>query len=152
MSLPEHVCALLSDHRGQLLFQLRPPWIRHAANQLTCFGGKREPGESIVDCLRRELREETGWSPVQAPDGGVDLYGGGRFIARFLPLHLPNHIALHAEPGFIVLSAARQTLPSLPLSPWHRAVIQAWDAGKTTVEVEVGQEAGPGNVPFTRTS
>lgn len=136
MLLPEHVCALLTDHRGQLVFQLRPPWLRHAANQLTCFGGKRESGESIANCLERELREETGWCPAQLPTtNGVDLYAGARYLARFIPLLVPREITLQAEPGFIVVSAARHTLPALPLSPWHRAVIQGWDAGRIDLEV-----------------
>lgn len=138
MQQPEHACALLVDERGRLVLQLRPTWVRHAAGLLTCFGGKREEDETAAACLRRELAEETGWRPAQVPDTGVDLRSGERLIARFVPLLLPAGTSIRPEPGFIEIRADWRTLPALPLSPWHQAVIDGWYAGRTVVEVDDG--------------
>jgi len=51
------VAAGLVFHEGRLLITQRPP-TGHLANLWEFPGGKREPGESFEDCLRRELREE----------------------------------------------------------------------------------------------
>ena len=134
-SAPEHACALLRTADGRLALQLRPAHLRHAANQLTCFGGKREAGEDSPTCLRRELREETGWAPDLVPADGIDLRSGGRWIARFHLLNLPAGVVLVPEPGFVVILAPLPALPGLPLSPWHRAVIAGWQAGLRAVAV-----------------
>ncbi len=136
MQQPEHACALLVDERGWLVLQLRPSWARHAAGLITCYGGKLEAGETVAGCLQRELTEETGWRPALVPDSGVDLRCGARFIACFVPLQLPADIEVRSEPGFIAVRAAQRTLPALPLSPWHQAVIDGWYAGQTLVEVQ----------------
>ena len=56
---PIQVAAGLVLHNGQYLIAKRP-----AGSHLGGFwefpGGKREPGESLEDCLHRELREELG--------------------------------------------------------------------------------------------
>ena len=135
MHRPEHACALLTDHRGLLVLQVRPAWSTHAAGQLVCFGGKCEPDETVAACLVRELHEEIGWAPAEVPVVGVDLLQGPRFIARFLPLRLPAEVVIRTEPGFAALRADRRTLPGLPLSPWHRAVIAAWIRGERSVEL-----------------
>ncbi len=135
MRQPDHACALLTDPHGRLVLQLRPPWLRHAPDQLTCFGGKREAEESAVDCLRRELREETGWAPVQIPPDGVDLIDGPQWIARFFPLRLPAGVSVRTEPGFVVIRADPRTLPGLPVSSWHRLALAAWQGGAVCVDL-----------------
>lgn len=135
MRLPEHACALLVDPRGRLVLQLRPPWARHAPSQLTCFGGKREEGETAEACLLRELAEELGWAPQDAPRLGLDLVSGERFIARFFVVDLPEGTALRPEPGFGIVCAHAASLPGLPVSPWHRAAIDAWRGGQAVAFV-----------------
>lgn len=51
------VSAGLVFREGKLLLTQRPPG-GHLAGLWEFPGGKREPGESFEECLRRELREE----------------------------------------------------------------------------------------------
>jgi 8-oxo-dGTP diphosphatase len=53
------VAAGLVFHAGRLLLTQRRPGD-HLGGLWEFPGGKREPGESFEDCLRRELREELG--------------------------------------------------------------------------------------------
>jgi mutator protein MutT len=53
------VSAGLVFREGRLLITQRPDG-GHLAGLWEFPGGKREPGESFEDCLRRELREELG--------------------------------------------------------------------------------------------
>lgn len=135
MRLPEHACALLVDPRGCMILQLRPASARHAPSQLTCFGGKREAGETAEACLRRELGEELGWAPDVVPAEGLDLRSGGCFIARFFAIALPDGVVLRTEPGSIAVRAHPRSLPGLPLSPWHEAAITGWGRGQVEVRV-----------------
>ncbi|CAK0792722.1 unnamed protein product, partial [Prorocentrum cordatum] len=65
--LPPYCCAILATEAPScgagpsLLLEHRSQSAEVAAGQLTCFGGKREPGEAPLDCVRRECREELGW-------------------------------------------------------------------------------------------
>ncbi|HET7301385.1 MAG TPA: (deoxy)nucleoside triphosphate pyrophosphohydrolase [Oleiagrimonas sp.] len=53
-----HVAAgVLVDAEGRVLLAERPPG-KHLAGDWEFPGGKLEPGETAVDALRRELREE----------------------------------------------------------------------------------------------
>ena len=135
MEQPEYVCGLISDAAGKLLLQLRPPTARHAANQLTCFGGAREAGETALDCLVRELQEELGWIPPRPAAPAVQLCAGERWIAAFYPLQLGHEIPLATEPGFCLVRAPVQALPALPLSPWHALVIAGWQRGAERVNL-----------------
>ncbi len=51
------VAAGLIHHEGRYLIARRKPGV-HLAGYWEFPGGKREPGESFEDCLRRELLEE----------------------------------------------------------------------------------------------
>jgi 8-oxo-dGTP pyrophosphatase MutT (NUDIX family) len=141
-AMPEHACAILIDDCDRLLLQLRPPWARHAAQQLCCFGGKREAGEDAVGCLARELAEELGWRP-SAAKAAVDLRRGARFIARFFHVVLPTGTTLVVEPGSVLVRASASALPGLPLSPWHQAVLSAWCHGRELVDLDWNGTAPP---------
>lgn len=133
-SEPEYACAIINGADGRRLLQLRPGEARHAAGQLTCFGGAREPSETAETCLRRELHEELGWW-VGDLRPACDLRQGARFIARFFHCTLPASTPLRTEPGHVAVWVATPSLPGLPLSPWHRAVLTAVDQGLSVVEV-----------------
>jgi 8-oxo-dGTP pyrophosphatase MutT (NUDIX family) len=132
---PEYACALASDARGWWLLQLRPPDARLAPGQLTCFGGRREGAETAEACLRRELREECGWEP-EALSPAVELWERDRYIARFYRarLDLPP-VRLRLEPGHAAILAPPPALPGLPVSPWHRRVLEAAAAGRERVDL-----------------
>lgn len=53
------VAFALIERRGKYLICRRPPGT-HLAGYWEFPGGKREPGETWVTCLRRELQEELG--------------------------------------------------------------------------------------------
>ncbi len=135
VALPEYCCAILSDPRGWLWLQLRPPTARVAADQLTCFGGRREEGEDAEECLHRELDEELGWRPSTLQPR-CELWKGPRLIARFFAVSpAPVRAALHVEAGSCALAAPWQALPGLPVSPWHALVLAAVRAGTTRVDL-----------------
>ncbi|MBC9878160.1 NUDIX domain-containing protein [Bradyrhizobium sp. INPA01-394B] len=58
----DFAAAILVDQSGQLLFQLRDnvPGIVHPG-KIALFGGRREPPESPLECIVREVAEEIGY-------------------------------------------------------------------------------------------
>jgi 8-oxo-dGTP pyrophosphatase MutT (NUDIX family) len=135
--LPEYCCAVLSDPRGRLLLQLRSGRARHAPNQLTCFGGRRESGEGADACLMRELQEELGWAPSPAhADICCELWKSARLVARFYRVAPSVDIdRLTIEADSLIIAAPWPSLPGLPVSPWHRVVLDGLSRGLTRVSV-----------------
>ncbi|MFN0053753.1 MAG: NUDIX domain-containing protein [Planctomycetales bacterium] len=133
---PQYACAILVDRLGRLLLESRPSDAPHAAGQLTCFGGRREPEETPEECLRRELQEELGWSPGTIAKR-VELWVAGEPIAWFYQATLEVVLAdLQVVPGREALLVARESLATLPVSPWHMAVLDAWCEGRDRVELD----------------
>ena len=128
-SRPDYACAIVRDAGGNFLLQLRPGNATHAAGQLTCFGGRREPRETAEECLTRELNEELGWRLTSIPPAAVYLRDAQHLIATFHQLFLPAGITVHTEPGFVAVRAPPASLPGLPISPWHLLVLQAISCG-----------------------
>jgi len=131
--LPEYACAIIRDPRGYLLLQLRPPTAKHAPDQLTCFGGRREAGEDDRQCVSRELTEELTWTPPTLSPA-CELWQGPRFIARFF------YAAWHGQPlrtevGHVALWVPNAAVPGLPMSGWHEKVLGAVAAGCSRVSL-----------------
>ena len=59
------VGALILDQQGRLLIQRRAPDRKLLPNCWDIIGGHVEPGETLIDALAREIREETGWQLAQ---------------------------------------------------------------------------------------
>jgi mutator protein MutT len=57
MAAPLDVCAAVILNRGRLLLATRRPGS-HLAGKWEFPGGKKEEHETLVDCIRRELKEE----------------------------------------------------------------------------------------------
>lgn len=133
---PTYVCAILEDSQGRLLLESRPDNARLAAGRLTCFGGRREPAESPEAALRRELREELSWEPRELRKRVV-LWVAGELVAWFYSAVLDVGLdELEVAPGYKALLVRFETLPSLPVSRWHAAVLNAWKEGQNLVELE----------------
>ena len=127
-ALPPYCCAIL--HEGDAVFlEQRSAAAAVAAGQLTCFGGKRNPDETALACITRELEEELGASwwvppPTSSPTArkrsrdddedfglgstarrprlhrAVDLYVDGQLIAWFFRARAPaRDAALTFEEG-----------------------------------------------------
>lgn len=133
MVLPDYACALIADEHDRLLLELRPATSAHAADQLTCFGGKREAEENAESCLLRELREELDWVP-RATEPVCDLWRGDRWIARFFRCRW-SATSLRTEPDHVALWIPWPSLPGLPVSPWHSRVLAAIRLGQTRCDL-----------------
>jgi 8-oxo-dGTP pyrophosphatase MutT (NUDIX family) len=133
---PEYVCAILEYAEGQLLLESRPDDAQLAAGRLTCFGGRREPGETPEECLRRELREELNWVP-RTFEKRVELWVAGDLVAWFYHAVLDVGIdQLRVAPGYKALVVSRLALSDLPVSPWHASALGASIEGRTAVELD----------------
>lgn len=148
---PPYCCCILYERAtGQVFLERRPATARVAPAQLTCFGGKREPGEAPLAAVLRELEEELGprWrggsgaaaaAAASARDNGglsraVDLFVDGSLIAWFYVAEAPERGAqLTFEDGH---SGVWCTLDGSDsdtegnISPWHACVLAAWTAGQ----------------------
>jgi 8-oxo-dGTP pyrophosphatase MutT (NUDIX family) len=147
---PAFCCAVLRDERGRYLLERRPASALAAAGKLTCFGGKREPGESPETCIRRELWEELKWKPSE---GGLErcvtlLWTGpervfaGRKVMTGGVLAWYYKGAAPAEekakcvlPGHTAVWVLANQMGRAELSDWHRTALQAEKEGFKTTSV-----------------
>jgi len=75
---PPYCCCILHERTSGMLFlEQRSQDAAVMAGRLTCFGGKRERGESPVACIKRELAEELGpaWHAATASECYADPAG-----------------------------------------------------------------------------
>jgi 8-oxo-dGTP pyrophosphatase MutT (NUDIX family) len=134
---PEYCCAIIVGPDGRLLLESRPLAARHAAGSLTCFGGRREPGETPRACIERELREELD-TPVEldASPPAVTLLGDAeRAIAWFYTGRVSETAPACLTPGHAAVWVGPGALPGERMSPWHAAVLVAWRRGETVARV-----------------
>jgi 8-oxo-dGTP pyrophosphatase MutT (NUDIX family) len=61
------VGALVFDEQGRVFVPRRSPDARNLPGLWDIVGGHVEAGETLLDALRREVREETGWDVVGVP-------------------------------------------------------------------------------------
>ena len=138
---PEYCCAILRDAAGRYLLDRRPSDSRAAPGQLTCFGGKRNPGETPDDCVRRELLEELG-TDVGPLELCVRLFGRrpgapDRLIAWFYRGSAPPPDRLTTEPGHSAEWINPANLDSAQIGRWNRPALQAERRGDTTAVIHL---------------
>ncbi|MBR0936567.1 NUDIX domain-containing protein [Bradyrhizobium jicamae] len=94
----DFAAAILVDQSRRLLFQLRDniPGIVHPG-KIALFGGRREPPETPLECIVREVFEEIGYKVSQSdfeflvslygadPENIAKLVNGEVFVARNVP-------------------------------------------------------------------
>jgi 8-oxo-dGTP diphosphatase len=89
-NVQEYVCGFLFNpdrSRVLLIRKRRPAW---QSGKLNGLGGKIEPGETALDAMRREFREEAGvdvaeWQHVLTLSGADDAGSGRGWAGHFCP-------------------------------------------------------------------
>jgi 8-oxo-dGTP pyrophosphatase MutT (NUDIX family) len=121
---PVSVKAVLFDNEGRVLL------AKNDRNEWELPGGRLEPGESIEDCVCREIREETGLSCAATAPIRPFVFEviSGRHVVilpfactviEWSPLVLSSE---HSELRFYALT----DLNAIPLpAPYHPAIIEA---------------------------
>jgi 8-oxo-dGTP pyrophosphatase MutT (NUDIX family) len=150
---PEHCCAILRDSAGRYMLERRAQSSVHAPGKLAFFGGKREIKEHPDRCLRREIKEELGWSigalhldvvvrlmaALPAPTGGSASDSPPRVIAWFYQGRPPRpNLKLRLLPGSEIVWISPEEVGSADLSPWHRAALEAAIRGDAVAWVDGG--------------
>jgi 8-oxo-dGTP pyrophosphatase MutT (NUDIX family) len=113
-------CAIL--RRGdQFLAEVRGADAQAAAGRLTCYGGKRERGETSLQCVVRELNEELGWAPDDIPaEPACSLLVDGYLIAHFYEASVDRTDFVTEGRSFEFVDASDERW-----SPWHARVLAA---------------------------
>jgi len=76
----EIACAILLDGRGRFLLQQRDDIPNIVApGCIALFGGHREGDETFLECVAREVHEETGWYVPSERFEYLGSYGGTDF-------------------------------------------------------------------------
>ena len=86
-------------------------------------GGKLEPGESLLDAARREMREELGVDVREVGDVMLAVADhGSPFVIEFVPVMIAGapHCLEHSELAWVGLGELR----ALELAPSDRAFVE----------------------------
>ena len=117
------VVAAVIPRGDQVLICQRAPHKRHGG--LWEFpGGKCEPGESLADTARRELREELGVEVVSVGEEEFVLRDpGSPYLINFAPVEIVGEPSCreHVELRWVSLAEGS----NLPLAPTDRKYIEA---------------------------
>uniref|UniRef100_A0A7S3NKJ1 Nudix hydrolase domain-containing protein n=1 Tax=Aureoumbra lagunensis TaxID=44058 RepID=A0A7S3NKJ1_9STRA len=145
--LPPFACVIV--RKDQVLLAEHRASSNHVApGRLTCFGGKRELGESALDCACREFEEETGYFlEPKALHFSCLLLVNGIQIAHFYTLRDNNHPIFHDVS--ITSSSSSSSFGALwaapsdkRWSPWHSAVLDAvFKHDRNVVDFDDGDRA-----------
>lgn len=136
---PEYCCAILRDAQGRYLLERRPADAKDAPGLLTCFGGKRNPGEHPDRCIRREIFEELNWRVgALRLEVRVRLMGAdGRVVAWFYRGAGPGPgVTVRTLPGVRCEWHDSTAIAAAEISGWHRAALDAEAAGRASAVID----------------
>ena len=129
------VCIVLEEDVPALLITRRAPGLRAHPGQWALPGGGRDPGETVPDAARRELREETGVAVAPADVLGtlddyvtrsgylitpVVVWGGPvspamrAAVAEVAQIHVVPLADLDVAPGLVRIPESRAPVIQLP--------------------------------------
>jgi 8-oxo-dGTP diphosphatase len=121
-NVQQYVCGFLFTHerdRVLLIRKRRPAW---QADKLNGLGGKIEPGETALQAMRREFREEAGvdiaeWLHVLTlrgeDDGGSGRGWAGHFFRAFGDINAARTITDEQLETHLTAALPRDTIPNL---------------------------------------
>ena len=125
---------------GRIFMQRRGPDRSLFPGAWDIVGGHLEPGEGIMDALRREVTEETGWTLRRVVDDlGVTTYAGEDGVERHevdYLVEVDGDLAaprieerLHLDPRWVDREEAaallrRRAPQRRPAAPGHRAGVR----------------------------
>lgn len=92
---PIHVTAGVVRKEGKILIARRPPG-KHLEGLWEFPGGKLEPGETLSECMVREIREELG---ILVEPVSLIMTSANRYPDRSVVLHFFECRILSGEPG-----------------------------------------------------
>jgi 8-oxo-dGTP diphosphatase len=122
---PVQVAAALILHEGRYLLTRRKAHV-HLGGLWEFPGGKREPGESLEDCLRRELREELGIEITEPVPFQIIRHA---YPQKTVELHFFRCSIKDGEPRPLGCEALQwvppEELPRVPLPPADRPLVDA---------------------------
>jgi len=122
---PIQVAAALIVHEGRYLITRRKAGV-HLAGFWEFPGGKREPSETLEDCLRREVREELGIEVTVPEPFRVIRHD---YPEKSVELHFFRCSIQAGDPRPLGCEALRwvtpEELPQFPLPPADRPLVEA---------------------------
>jgi 8-oxo-dGTP diphosphatase len=122
---PVQVAAALILHEGCYLLTRRKAHV-HLGGLWEFPGGKREPGESLEDCLRRELREELGVEITEPVPFQIIRHA---YPQKTVELHFFRCSIKDGQPRPLGCEALQwvppEELPRMPLPPADRPLVDA---------------------------
>src|SRR5438445_1625005 len=122
---PVEVAAAVILHDGRYLLTMRKTNV-HLSGLWEFPGGKREPGESLEDCLRRELREELGIEITEPVPFQIVRHA---YPEKTVELHFFQCSIKDGNPRLLGCDALQWVSPEeltvVPLPPADRPLVKA---------------------------
>lgn len=131
--------------RGNRVLACQRPLSRPHPGKWEFPGGKREPGEDLAQCLRRELREELGI----AAEIGVELWHTTHAYPRREPIelfffHIPAYTGRLSNRAFAeVRWVSPGRLASLDFLAADRGLVYRLDRGEIDLPIDRAGKRGP---------